>query len=258
MVCMESTRRAVRGRTAFTLIELLVVVAIIALLIGVLLPALGRARAAGMTVACLSRVRDLGAASAAYAQSNLETIPRSQHSAGAHHEGAWEQIHYSYFDGGEYDYHTGEPWWDDESWWRVCREHYQCPFDRRENPASRQGLPFPIPALSYGQNVYYELRAEEIDPQRWPGLRSAPYRKLPAIPMPAATVLFGELQDSSLTDHVMPHLWTLNGATPELDDTRHGASSGILYLDGHAGDGPLAMTYDPESGVDRWNPATAH
>lgn len=244
-------------RRGFTLIELLVVIAIVALLVGILLPALGGARGAARSVECLSRMRGLGSANAAYLNANRETFPRSQHSAGAAREGAWEQLHFSYFDGGEYNYDSGAPWWDDESWWRVCREHYQCPFDRRDNPAVRNGLPFPVPSFSYGQNVYFELRAEEIDPQRWQGRRAAPYRRLAAVPAPAATVLFGELKDSSLTDHIMPHLWTQSGAEPELDDARHGSSSGLVFLDGHADEGALEMTYDPEQGIDRWNPASA-
>lgn len=63
-----------RRSTAFTLIELLVVVAIIALLIGILLPALARAREGAKTTFCLASQKNLAAAFVMYADDNAEHI----------------------------------------------------------------------------------------------------------------------------------------------------------------------------------------
>jgi prepilin-type N-terminal cleavage/methylation domain-containing protein/prepilin-type processing-associated H-X9-DG protein len=63
-----------KNRLAFTLIELMVVIAIIALLMAVLLPALNRARESGKRAVCMSNLKQLTLSWTAYAQENNDKL----------------------------------------------------------------------------------------------------------------------------------------------------------------------------------------
>lgn len=67
--------RPARGNRAFSLVELLVVIGIIAVLIGILLPALTKARESSNRTICLSNLRQLGTALREYAIRYNDQVP---------------------------------------------------------------------------------------------------------------------------------------------------------------------------------------
>lgn len=97
-----------KPRRGFTLIELLVVIAVIAILMAILLPALGRAREQAKGTRCLSNLKQIGLAMHAYAADNNYLVPRAELRPGVTAYGGidirWPVLFMPYVGGGAYSY----------------------------------------------------------------------------------------------------------------------------------------------------------
>ncbi len=209
------------------MIELLVVIAIIAILAGMLLPALSRAKLSAQKTQCANSMRQLSMAVLLYAGDYADTMPRSSHSAFRYRVYPWPRQVYAYL--------YSKPL-DQINEGQLFQGVFRCP--RQLDPKRR----------SYGINVYFEL-GENDEYEGWP--RS--WRKVTSIPNPIQTVLLAENNNSS--DHVMAHFWDPDPPT-EIATERHGPSgeSNYTFLDGHVEHLSVEDTFLPEANRDWWNP----
>jgi prepilin-type processing-associated H-X9-DG protein/prepilin-type N-terminal cleavage/methylation domain-containing protein len=217
------------GYKGFTLVELLVVISIIALLMGILMPALSRVRIQAMTVVCQSNERQMGLALQTYFIDNENTLPPS--SCHADPDQYWLKILTGY---------TKE------------KLLFKCPADRSKNFFNWDSPPDDTSTWetyrwsSYATNGFFDNQTYEM------------YRNILKIKKLDKCIYICELQDEmDGVDHVHADYWRLtDDLTKQVAWDRHKNKSNYLFVDGHAETLQWEKTFDFEM-VNLWNPKTA-
>lgn len=222
--------------TAFTLVELLVVISIIALLIGILLPALGAARRTAQASQCLSQSRQMAQGLFAFATDNKHFLfPTSQMYAGVPYHTVLADMNYI----------------EDDS------EVHRCPND------AAPGWEAGTRTTSYVINGYF---APNHDPYGAPGNDESGIR-LEDVLQPSRKVTMAEVADYKDRDHFMPMYWgtstpihplgpmgpmarmseidAANGNVPRsVIRDRHDQAANFAFADGHGARHAFTDTWD--------------
>jgi prepilin-type N-terminal cleavage/methylation domain-containing protein/prepilin-type processing-associated H-X9-DG protein len=216
-----------KARKGFTLIELLVVIAIIAVLMGVLMPALNRAREQGKRAACLSNLRQLTLAWSLYADENDGKLINGDTEEYTAMYGAGRPPR---------DSHWNEPAWVKKDW------DSSYTYDQKK-VAILQGSLYPYASTlkvykcPTGRTIQNELRmysvVDAMNCKGWSNMNATMLKERGEISYPSLRLVF---LDDGGTGGATLGGWTIYTKEEKWWDPppiRHGDGTTFSYADGH-------------------------